>query len=107
MGRRLAAAVHIEHPTTHELLILQPGEEPDEDVAEAITNPDAWETPEEVTVDDQSETPTSTDPGPEAEPKPEPVPESEPEPEVEPVPVPEAPAKPAAKTRARKAAGEQ
>lgn len=96
MGRRLATAVHLEHPTTHELLILQPGDVPDEDVAEVITNPDAWETPEEVATDVQQETPASADPGPETEPEPEPVTE----------PVPDVSAKPAAKARARKATGE-
>lgn len=102
MGRRLATAVHLEHPKTHELLILQPGDEPDEVVAEAITNPDAWETPEEVTGDDTAPDP-GTDPEPKPEPEPEPVPVPEPEPEAE----PEAPAKLAAKARARKVAGEQ
>ncbi|WP_327349693.1 hypothetical protein OG772_20650 [Streptomyces sp. NBC_01321] len=102
MGRRLATAVHLEHPKTHELLILQPGDEPDEVVAEAITNPDAWETPEEVTGDDLAPDP-GTDPEPKPEPEPEPVPVPEPEPEAE----PEAPAKLAAKARARKVAGEQ
>ncbi|MET8538298.1 hypothetical protein ABZV67_43045 [Streptomyces sp. NPDC005065] len=101
MGRRLATAVHLEHPKTHELLILQPGDEPDEDVAEAITNPDAWE-PEEVTGDDQA-----SDPGPDPEPTPEPEPEPEPELEPETGAEPEAPAKPAAKARPRKATGEQ
>ncbi|WP_406468890.1 hypothetical protein [Streptomyces sp. NBC_01594] len=95
MGRRLATAVHLEHPKTHELLILQPGDEPDEDVAAAITNLDAWEDDAE---EDAGRTP---DPVPAPEPAPEPVPEPEPEAE------PEAPAKPAAKARARKATGEQ
>ena len=82
MGRRLATAVHIEHPKTHKLLILQPGEEPDEDVSEAITNPYAW--------GEEREAPTLDDPEPEAAPEPEPAPE-----------------KPAARTRSRKATGEQ
>ena len=43
MGRRLAAAVHVTHPETREPLILQPGDEPDEALAEVITNPAAWE----------------------------------------------------------------
>ncbi|WP_326737071.1 hypothetical protein [Streptomyces sp. NBC_01022] len=96
MGRRLATAVHLEHPTTHELLILQPGEVPDEDVAEAITNPDAWETAEEVTTDVPQETPASAAPGPEPVPEPVPVAEA----------VPDVSAKPAAKARARKATEE-
>lgn len=43
MGARLAAAVHIQHPATREPLMLQPGEEPEPEVAELMTNPDAWE----------------------------------------------------------------
>ncbi|WP_392749505.1 hypothetical protein [Streptomyces sp. LN590] len=101
MGRRLATAVHLEHPKTHELLILQPGDEPDEDVAEAVTNPDAWE-------DDAEEDGGCVDQDPDAGRTPDPVPEPEPEPVPEPEPQPEAePAKPAAKARARKATGEQ
>ncbi|MET7495046.1 hypothetical protein [Streptomyces sp900116325] len=96
MGRRLATAVHLEHPKTHELLILQPGDEPEEDVAEAITNPDAWEDDAEKDGGDQD---------PDAGRTPDPVPDPEPAPEPE--PEPEAPAKPAAKARVRKATGEQ
>ncbi|MFF1651643.1 hypothetical protein [Streptomyces sp. NPDC058240] len=106
MGRRLATAVHVEHPKTHEFLILQPGDEPDEVVAEAITNPDAWETPEEATGDDLAPDP-ATDPEPKPDPEPVPEPEPEPAPEPEPEAAPEAPAKPAAKARARKVTGEQ
>jgi hypothetical protein len=47
MGRRLAAAVHVRHPKTNEWLILEPGDEPDEDVAELITNTAAWESVED------------------------------------------------------------
>ncbi|MXM62137.1 hypothetical protein GR925_01385 [Streptomyces sp. HUCO-GS316] len=54
MGRRLAAAVHLRHPVTHEPLVLQPGEEPDEDLAAAITNPDCWG-PDEESDDEESE----------------------------------------------------
>ncbi|MFE1923423.1 hypothetical protein ACFW91_12730 [Streptomyces asoensis] len=43
MSRRLAAAVHVQHPKSREWIVLEPGEEPDEDVAAEITNPDAWE----------------------------------------------------------------
>ncbi|MFF3565361.1 hypothetical protein ACFYXS_35485 [Streptomyces sp. NPDC002574] len=75
MGRRLATAVHLEPPETHELLILQPGDEPDEVVAAAITNPDAWEEdPEALTLDDpaligeQPPTPAFDDPEPEPTP---------------------------------------
>ncbi|MEH0430268.1 hypothetical protein QBB34_28935 [Streptomyces stelliscabiei] len=42
MGR-LAAAVHVQHPKSREWIVLEPGDEPDEDVAAEITNPDAWE----------------------------------------------------------------
>ncbi|GAA3304737.1 hypothetical protein [Streptomyces cinereospinus] len=43
MGRRLAAAVHVQHPKSREWIVLEPGDEPDDDVAAEITNPDAWE----------------------------------------------------------------
>ncbi|MFK0106423.1 hypothetical protein [Streptomyces sp. NPDC091217] len=43
MGRRLATSVHVRHPETNEWLILQPGDEPDEALAEVITHPSAWE----------------------------------------------------------------
>ena len=46
MGARLAAAVHLDHPTTRERIILQPGDEPEPDVAVLITNPAAWEADE-------------------------------------------------------------
>ncbi|MCZ4098281.1 hypothetical protein [Streptomyces sp. H39-C1] len=90
MGRRLAAAVHVEHPTTREWIVLEPGDEPDDDLAAEITNPDAWE------VDES--TPDAEESGPE-EPKQDesPVfgftaqPEPEPEPEVEAEPAPPVP----------------
>lgn len=90
MGRRLAAAVHVQHPKTHDWLILQPGDEPDEDLAEVITNPDAWED------DDLS------DPEPDEDPTPDPGTEPESAPEPEPEPVKHTRARPA-----RKAADEQ
>ncbi|MER5642077.1 hypothetical protein ABT095_34710 [Kitasatospora sp. NPDC002227] len=43
MGARLATAVHLDHPTTRERIILQPGDEPEPEVAALITHPDAWE----------------------------------------------------------------
>ncbi|TXC99026.1 hypothetical protein [Streptomyces sp. ISID311] len=43
MGRRLATAVHVQHPTSREWIVLEPGDEPDDDLAAEITNPDAWE----------------------------------------------------------------
>ncbi|MEV7936626.1 hypothetical protein AB0O82_10825 [Kitasatospora sp. NPDC088264] len=42
MGARLAAAVHLDHPVTHERIHLQPGDEPEPEVAALITNPEAW-----------------------------------------------------------------
>jgi hypothetical protein len=106
MGRRLASAVHVEHPKTHEWLVLQPGEEPDEDVAEAITNPDCWES------DDGVEQEPADDPATEPETEPTPVPVPEPAPERAPETASAAEsepelAKPAARTRTRKATGEQ
>ncbi|MGW2936106.1 hypothetical protein ACWDA7_30615 [Streptomyces sp. NPDC001156] len=97
MGRRLTAAVHVRHPKSNELLILQPGDEPDEDLAEAITNPAAWE-PDEDAEDDgeQGETPASdTNPGPTPDPTPEPTPTPEAEPDAKP------------RTRTRKQADEK
>lgn len=41
--RRLATAVHVEHPVTHERVLLLPGDDPDPELAELITHPDAWE----------------------------------------------------------------
>ncbi|WP_121746877.1 hypothetical protein [Streptomyces sp. E2N166] len=45
--RRLKAAVYVQDPTTREELVLLPGESPVPEVAELITNPDAWEEPPE------------------------------------------------------------
>ncbi|MDX2849325.1 hypothetical protein PV342_12820 [Streptomyces sp. PA03-3a] len=118
--RRLAAAVHVEHPETHELLILLPGEDIDQVVAEAITNPDAW-LPEAPTIDDpeligdEPAAPTFDDPDrtakpdPALEPEPEPEPEPAPEPEPVPEPTPQAEPAPEAKprTRTRKPADEK
>jgi hypothetical protein len=50
MGRRLVAAVHVRHPVTHEPLVLRPGEEPDEDLAAIITNPDCWRPDDRASV---------------------------------------------------------
>ncbi|MGW6238394.1 hypothetical protein [Streptomyces sp. NPDC055094] len=46
MGRRLATAVHVQHPTSREWIVLEPGDEPADDLAAEITNPDAWENDE-------------------------------------------------------------
>ncbi|MFE9559111.1 hypothetical protein ACFYOD_37400 [Streptomyces sp. NPDC006703] len=40
---RLAAAVHVQHPTTREWIVLEPGDEPAPELAAQITNPDAWQ----------------------------------------------------------------
>jgi hypothetical protein len=52
---RLKAAVYVQDPTTREELVLLPGEGPAPEVAELITNPDAWEEPPEV-CDEPDET---------------------------------------------------
>lgn len=43
--RRLIAAVYVKDPTTHEDLILLPGESPAPEIAALVTNPDAWDVP--------------------------------------------------------------
>ncbi|MFB7082551.1 hypothetical protein [Streptomyces sp. NPDC056308] len=80
MGRRLRVAVHLVHPETYEPVILQPGDEPDQAVAELITNPDCWDADRDQEV---IEAPTTD--GPDAvtvietgTPAPEPEPEPEP-----------------------------
>ncbi|MEU6475313.1 hypothetical protein ABZ858_00205 [Streptomyces sp. NPDC047017] len=75
MGRRLAAAVHVRHPVSHEWVVLEPGYEPDEDLAAEITNPHAWEE-DDAASDDQPE--------PEPEPEPEPGASAGAEPAAEP-----------------------
>lgn len=91
MGRRLCTAVHLLHPVTHEPVILQPGDEPETEVAELITHPDAWEldapnvddpspledAPEALMLDDPrlvQDQGAAGEPPPEPEPEPEPVP---------------------------------
>ncbi|WP_327297753.1 MULTISPECIES: hypothetical protein [unclassified Streptomyces] len=54
MGRRLATAVHVLHPVTHEWLVLEPGDEPDGELAAEITNPYAWEDGEEPAEGDEA-----------------------------------------------------
>ncbi|MGW2051823.1 hypothetical protein ACWCPF_42865 [Streptomyces sp. NPDC001858] len=90
MGRRLAAGVHVRHPKTNEQLILQPGDEPDEDLAEVITHPDAWEPDED---DDASESGEAAGDG---STEPDPAPTPEPDPEAKPT-----------RSRTRKPADEQ
>ncbi|MFH9662312.1 hypothetical protein ACH4NF_04255 [Streptomyces sp. NPDC017248] len=43
--RRLIAAVYVKDPTTHEDLVLLPGESPAPEIAALVTNPDAWDGP--------------------------------------------------------------
>ncbi|MFJ2774774.1 hypothetical protein [Streptomyces sp. NPDC087300] len=59
MGRRLAAAVHVQHPKSREWIVLEPGDEPDEDVAAEVTNPDAWEDDEPSSDPEESSPPES------------------------------------------------
>lgn len=42
---RLIAAVYLRDPDTHEELVLLPGENPPQEIAALITNPDAWGVP--------------------------------------------------------------
>ena len=42
MARRLAHAVHVEHPATGERVVLLPGAEVSPDLADLITHPAAW-----------------------------------------------------------------
>ncbi|MFJ4791784.1 hypothetical protein [Kitasatospora purpeofusca] len=42
-GKRLAAAVHLSHPTTGERLILLPGDQVPPELAALITHPDAFQ----------------------------------------------------------------
>ena len=71
MARRLAVAVHVEHPVTHESLLLLPGEEPPPEVAEVITNPFAWEPEPDPEPEPNGDDP-DTGTGLETEPDPEP-----------------------------------
>ncbi|MET8956997.1 hypothetical protein ACWEQN_38670 [Streptomyces sp. NPDC004129] len=113
MGRRLAAAVHVRDPRTNEWLILLPGEEPDEDLAEAITHPDAWEPGDDEGSEDGGEgdppaggtepITTAPVPAPVVEPVVAPTPSAVVEPVVEPTPA----ADPKPKARTRKQADEQ
>ncbi|MFF8990019.1 hypothetical protein ACF09H_08750 [Streptomyces sp. NPDC014983] len=55
MGRRLATAVHVQHPASREWIVLDPGDEPDEELAAEITNPDAWEDHETAPDEEEQE----------------------------------------------------
>ncbi|MFF0409667.1 hypothetical protein ACFYUY_04435 [Kitasatospora sp. NPDC004745] len=72
MPRRLATAVHIDHPTTGERLLLQPGDEPEPEVADRITHPDAWEPDDDVDAEqyDDEDDDEPDDDGPEDTPAP-------------------------------------
>lgn len=61
MGRRLAAAVHVQHPKSREWIVLEPGDEPDDDVAAEITNPNAWED-DEPSPDPEKSDPEESEP---------------------------------------------
>ncbi|MQY11441.1 hypothetical protein SRB5_15590 [Streptomyces sp. RB5] len=81
MGRRLAAAVHLDHPVTRERILLEPGDAPEDCVAELITNPSAWtDESKAVTahapslIGEHPQTPPLDDPAPEPE-APQPGPE--------------------------------
>ncbi|GAA3073511.1 hypothetical protein [Streptomyces glomeratus] len=78
MGRRLATAVHVQHPTSREWIVLEPGDEPDEELAVEITNPDAWEDGEPESDTEEPETEEATQFGFTVPPQPEPGPEAEP-----------------------------
>ncbi|MFE4421294.1 hypothetical protein [Streptomyces sp. NPDC056817] len=107
MGRRLAAAVHVQHPKTNEWLILEPGEEPDEVLAEVITNPSAWEPDEDEEGADIGDSSRESTALREAEQTPAPEPAPAPEVKAEPTPAPAATPEPEAKparTRTRKQA---
>ncbi|MFJ4668942.1 hypothetical protein [Kitasatospora purpeofusca] len=50
-GKRLAAAVHLSHPTTGERLILLPGDHAPPELAALITHPDAFQPDPEAEYD--------------------------------------------------------
>ncbi|MGW3101340.1 hypothetical protein [Streptomyces sp. NPDC001100] len=61
--RRLKAAVYVKDPTTYEELILLPGDNPEPELADLVTNPDAWDAPP-PSDDSESDPPTGADPSP-------------------------------------------
>ncbi|GGY12805.1 hypothetical protein [Streptomyces djakartensis] len=76
MAQRLRTAVHLVDPRTHDSVVLLPGDEPDEVLAELITHPDAWELSEPSSSDpsfvDEVERPPTVGTGV-GEPEPEPA----------------------------------
>ncbi|GGS33431.1 hypothetical protein Snoj_32410 [Streptomyces nojiriensis] len=84
---RLSAAVHVQHPTTREWMVLEPGEEPAPELAAEITNPGAWESgvlpePEDQAEDEgpppfgfASEESVEPEPDPDADPESSPTPQ--------------------------------
>ncbi|MGW7728122.1 hypothetical protein OHQ89_17100 [Streptomyces canus] len=104
MGARLAAAVHIQHPETREPIVLQPGEEPEPEVAELITNPDAWEDGilPELPVPEEPDAARAPEPQAVAESAQEPSPATVETPKPEPAPTPAT----TPRTRTRKTAPE-
>lgn len=43
MGRKLAAAVYVTDPDSHENVVLEAGSTPEKRLADLVTNPAAWE----------------------------------------------------------------
>ncbi|MFF2821169.1 hypothetical protein ACFVT9_37295 [Kitasatospora cineracea] len=90
MPRRLAFAVHLDHPDTGDHLILLPGDVPPRELAELITHPGAWQPADDEDDPDPVPVPKPDDPGTGA-----PEPDSPPADTDADTP----PAKPAARTR--------
>ncbi|MFJ5307453.1 hypothetical protein [Streptomyces sp. NPDC088350] len=61
--RRLKAAVYVKDPTTYEELILLPGDNPEPEIADLVTNPDAWDAPPPPN-DSEPELPTGAESAP-------------------------------------------
>ncbi|MFJ3630816.1 hypothetical protein [Streptomyces sp. NPDC090112] len=76
---RLSAAVHVQHPTTREWVVLEPGEKPVPELAAEITNADAWEDGELPDPDEGAESegppPFGFAPEESAQPEPGPAPQ--------------------------------
>ncbi|GAA2084784.1 hypothetical protein GCM10009759_04090 [Kitasatospora saccharophila] len=69
MPRRLAFAVHLDHPDTGDHLILLPGDVPPRELAELITHPGAWHpADDEDDPDPEPDDPGTGDPKPDSPP---------------------------------------
>ncbi|MFE2346081.1 hypothetical protein [Kitasatospora cineracea] len=66
MPRRLAFAVHLDHPVTGDHLILLPGDVPPRELAELITHPGAWHPDDDP--DPEPDDPDTGDPEPDSPP---------------------------------------